>query len=335
MHLLSESRLKKIMSSGEKKIAVIGDLMVDRYLWGDVSRISPEAPVPIINIEEEEVRFGGAANVANNLIGLGAMPILVGVVGNDNWGEVFRNKLTEKGLPAGGVVVDPDRPTTIKTRIIGNNQHIARVDREKVADVADQNQEKILLFLKETIQEIDAIILQDYNKGLLVPGYISKIVQLANNYNKFITVDPKFRNFFEFHNVTVFKPNKKETEAALAMHLTTKNNLVEAGNILLERLNAIAVLVTLGKEGMALFKRGEKVTFVETRARKVADVSGAGDTVIATLTYALAAGASITESVTLANYAAGLVCEEVGVVPVQGDKLLGAILRNQKKNPSD
>lgn len=323
------------MSSGEKRIAVIGDLMVDRYLWGDVSRISPEAPVPIINIEEEEIRFGGAANVANNLIGLGATPILVGVVGNDTWGEVFRNKLTEKGLPSGGVVVDSDRPTTIKTRIIGNNQHIARVDREKVADVADQNQEKILKFLKENIQEIDAIILQDYNKGLLVPGYISKIVQLANSYNKFITVDPKFRNFFEFRNVTVFKPNKKETEAALAMHLATQNNLVEAGHILLEKLNATAVLVTLGKEGMALFRKGEKVTFVETRARKVADVSGAGDTVIATLTYALAAGASITESVTLANYAAGLVCEEVGVVPVQGDKLFGAILRNQKKNPSD
>jgi rfaE bifunctional protein kinase chain/domain len=334
MLFLSESRLKKIMSSSEKKIAVIGDLMIDRYLWGDVSRISPEAPVPIINIEEEEIRFGGAANVANNLIGLGAIPILVGVVGDDIWGEVFRNKLSEKGLPGGGVVVDINRPTTIKTRIIGNNQHIARVDREKVEAVADENQNKILKFLKENIQEIDAIILQDYNKGLLVPGYISKIIQLANSFDKFITVDPKFKNFFEFHDVTVFKPNKKETEEALAMHLTTRNDLIEAGNILLEKLNADAVLITRGKEGMALFKKNEEVTFIDTRARKVADVSGAGDTVIATLTYALAADASITESVTLANYAAGLVCEEVGVVPVQGDKLYEAIMKNQGKNES-
>jgi len=327
----TESRLKEIFDQGhQKKILVLGDLMLDRYLWGKVSRISPEAPVPIINIEEEEIRFGGAGNVANNLIGLGAVPVITGVVGNDDSGRVFRSILLEKQLNDRGLIVDEWRPTTMKTRIIGNDQHIARVDREKTLPIIPEVQTKIFTFVKEVIPDTEAIIIQDYNKGVLVADLIHNVINLANQHSNFVTSDPKFDNFWEFKGVTVFKPNKKEAEQALAMRIQTDEDMVTAGKKLIDKLEAQAVLITRGKEGMALFERNHPYKFLPTRARKVADVSGAGDTVIATLTFALAAKATMEEAVTLANYSAGLVCEEVGVVPVNGKKLVQSILRNQE-----
>lgn len=326
-------RLREIMSAGVgKRILIVGDLMLDRYLWGNVSRISPEAPVPIINIEDgdEEVRFGGAANVANNVIGLCGEPVLVGTVGNDAWGEVFRQKLSQQNLIPDGLITDPSRPTTLKTRIIGNNQHIARVDREKILPIDASVQSRIFRFIQGIIHDIDAIILEDYNKGVLVPELVHKIIDLANRHQKIITVDPKFDNFFEFRNVVLFKPNKKETEEALAMRLDSQESIERAGNMLLERLNAGAVLITLGSRGMALFRKNKPAAFEGTRAREVADVSGAGDTVIATVSFALAAGATIKEAVTLANFAAGVVCEEVGAVPIQHDQLIEAVLQRSR-----
>lgn len=321
-------RLREIIRKGAgKRILVVGDLMIDRYLWGNVSRISPEAPVPIINIEDDEVRFGGAANVANNLIGLKAEPVLVGTVGNDQWGEVFRKRLVEKRLFPGGLIPDASRPTSIKTRIIGNNQHIARVDREKTFPIDHPVQDKIFHFIENILDKIDAIILEDYNKGVLVPELVKKIIDLANENNKIITVDPKFDNFFEFRDVTLFKPNKKETAEALAMRLDSEENLIQAGNTLLEKLNAQAVLITLGARGMALFRKDKPASFEGTRAREVADVSGAGDTVIATVTFALAAGATMKEAVTMANFAAGVVCQEVGVVPIRSEELVKAMVK--------
>lgn len=326
----SESRLQEILERGRgKRLMVVGDLMVDRYLWGTVSRLSPEAPVPIINIEDEEIRFGGAANVANNVIGLGATPIVVGVVGKDHWGQIFKSMLRDRNLWADGLVEDGSRPTTLKTRIIGNNQHIARVDREIVAPIHGEIQKKILQFVTDQIDSVDAIILQDYNKGILVPPLIHQIVDLAGKYGVPITVDPKFDNFLEYRNVTLFKPNKRETEEALAIRLHNEAGIREAGVRLIDQLNARAVLITLGERGMALFEDNGQVAFTGTRARKVADVSGAGDTVIATVTFALAAGANMREAVTLANYAAGVVCEEVGVVPINRDVLKKTILMNQ------
>ena len=332
MLTFSAQRLHHIMDAGRnKRIMVIGDVMVDRYLWGTVTRLSPEAPVPIINIDDEEIRFGGAANVANNIISLGAEPVVVGVVGNDHWGKVFKNMLLEKQLTADGLIVDTSRPTTLKTRIIGNNQHIARVDREQTSPVAPQVQERIFRFIQEQIDRVDGIILQDYNKGVLVPQLIHRVIDLAQQKGTIITVDPKFENFFEYHKVTLFKPNKREVEEALATRLIDKNKISEAGLRLLHTLQAQAVLITLGEKGMVLFEKGDKISFSGTRARKVADVSGAGDTVIATVTFALAAGASMREAVTLANFAAGVVCEEVGVVPVARDNLIQAVLTNQHR----
>lgn len=323
-------RLREIMATGvRKKILIVGDLMLDRYLWGNVSRISPEAPVPIINIEDEdeEVRFGGAANVANNVIGLRGEPVLVGTVGEDSWGEVFRQKLSQKNLIPDGLIADSSRPTTIKTRIIGNNQHIARVDREKILPIDASVQNRIFRFIEGIINDIDAIILEDYNKGVLVPELVRNIIDLANRRQKIITVDPKFDNFFAFRNVTLFKPNKKETEEALAMRLDSDQSIEQAGNMLLEKLPAGAVLITLGARGMALFRKNKPAVFEGTRAREVADVSGAGDTVIATVSFALAAGATIKEAVTLANFAAGVVCEEVGAVPIGHEQLVEAVLK--------
>jgi len=324
---LSKDRVEKILGGGKgKRILVLGDLMIDRYLWGNVTRISPEAPVPIINIEDEEIRFGGAANVANNLIGLEAEPLLVGTVGDDHWGEVFREMLHQQSLVAEGLVTDPRRPTTIKTRIIGNNQHIARVDREKAFRISPETRERILTFIHSVISEVDAVILEDYNKGVLIPSLVKDVIALANRHDKIITVDPKFDNFLSYRNVTLFKPNKKETEEALAMRLATKTDIRKAGMLLLKKLRAQSVLITLGENGMALFREDGAVSFSETRARQVADVSGAGDTVIATLTCALSAGATLEEAASLANFAAGVVCEEVGVVPIRLSQLKQAVL---------
>lgn len=330
MHKFSEERIREIAENiSGKQILVLGDLMVDRYLWGKVTRISPEAPVPIINIAEEEVRFGGAANVANNLINLGARPVLVGVVGNDPWGETFRRLLMEKDLPSLGLITDDSRPTTVKTRIIGNNQHVARVDREQVRAIPDEVQQQLLEYVEKILPDIDALILQDYNKGVLTPQLVRKVIELANGHKKIITVDPKFDNFLTFENVTLFKPNKKETEEALAVRINSRDDLRRAGKKLFERMHPRSVLITLGEDGVALFENENDVVFMGTRARKVSDVSGAGDTVIATVTAALAGGAALKEAVTLANFAAGIVCEEVGVVPIRKEKLIRSVLAHQ------
>ncbi|MEJ2050011.1 MAG: D-glycero-beta-D-manno-heptose-7-phosphate kinase [Calditrichota bacterium] len=326
----SEKRLLEIAEKAhQNRIIVFGDLMVDQYLWGNVSRISPEAPVPIINISSEQVRFGGAANVAFNIIGLKANPLLIGVLGDDRMGHIFQDMLKQSNLSNEGIVMVPGRPTTVKTRIIGNNQHVARVDQESVEQISSEIQEQLYKIFVSQIENVAAIVIEDYNKGVVAPQLVKHVSELAERNDKIITVDPKFENFFAFKNVTVFKPNVKETEEALAMRIRDDETLTSAGKKLLSMLNAKAVLVTRGSRGMALFEKSGDHDFIETQARKVADVSGAGDTVIATLTFALSGGSSIKEAVTLSNYAAGIVCEEVGVVPVNLENLIEVVLRKQ------
>jgi len=330
---LKEDRLKKITGKAKKeKILVFGDLMVDEYLWGQVTRISPEAPVPIINISSAQMRFGGAANVAFNLLGLEQQPLLVGLIGEDRMGEQFLEMLAKNNLPSNGILQWKKRSTTVKTRIIGNNQHIARVDQEDVEPISTDLQEKLFELVLENIEDVSAIIIQDYNKGVVVPQLVGHIIELAERNGKIVTVDPKFENFFAYKNATLFKPNTKEVEEALAIRIRDEKDLLQAGKELLTRLNNQAVLITRGAHGMALFEKNGDYAFVETKARNVADVSGAGDTVIATLTYALTGGANMKEAVTLSNFAAGLVCEEVGVVPVQLKKLITSVVKNQTEN---
>ncbi len=300
--------------------------MLDRYYWGSVARISPEAPVPVVEVESESTRLGGAANVANNIASLGGIPVMVGVIGNDDDGEVLQGLIKEYGFPTDGIVVDASRPTTVKTRVIAHHQHVVRVDKEVKQDVSESIQAKLLDVLKRHIGLLDAIVLEDYNKGVIVKNLIGEIILLARKNGTIITVDPKFNNFFEYKHVTVFKPNRKETEEALSCRLEDMASVEQAGRMLVERLEADHVLLTLGERGMSLFDRRGSVTHVPTTARKVADVSGAGDTVISTLTMALAAGADVKEASTLANVAGGIVCGEVGIVPIDPKLLRSTVL---------
>ncbi|HVN47993.1 MAG TPA: D-glycero-beta-D-manno-heptose-7-phosphate kinase [Bacteroidota bacterium] len=320
-------RLQTIFNAfAGKRIAVIGDLMLDRYFWGTVSRLSPEAPVPIVEVEEESVRLGGAANVANNIASLGGTPLLVGVVGNDSGAEFMRSLVKEKKFPATGLVVDATRPTTMKTRVIAHNQHVVRVDQETKNDISQEIEHTILHVLKNDIDSIDGIILEDYNKGVMTNNLIKEVVRLAAAHKKVVTVDPKFNNFFEYHGVTVFKPNRKEMEEAIGRKLHDFDEMKLVAFELLKKIQAKNILLTLGDKGMMLVEESGDSAYVETKARTVADVSGAGDTVIATLTMALVAGASVREAAMLANYAGGIVCGEVGIVPIDKNNLFDTII---------
>jgi len=328
---ISNKRLDELKKSfGGKRIAVVGDMMLDGYYWGDVKRISPEAPVPVLEVEDEFFRFGGAANVAYNILTLGGIPVPVGVIGNDTYGQIFSSLIKEKKIEDEGIIIDNERPTTTKTRIIADNQHIVRIDKESKAYISSKIEEKISIFLASTIDNLDGIILQDYNKGILTPSLISKIISIANKKNILITVDPKFDNFFEYKNVTVFKPNRKETETVLGTRIKDDEDISSAGRNLLHKLNSKYVLLTLGEGGIAVFEKDDKERRMPTKARKVADVSGAGDTVISTLTIGLAAGADIYEACYLANYAAGVVCGEVGIVPIEKGRLFDTILKDKE-----
>lgn len=328
---LSENRLIELKNNFKgKRIAVIGDMMLDIYFWGDVKRISPEAPVPIVEVENEFFRFGGAANCALNISTLSGIPEPIGVIGYDSFGTIFTSLLSESNISSKGIVVDETRPTTAKTRVIADKQHVVRIDKESKLSLNSKLIEKMIKHLEELIDFLDGIIIQDYNKGVLSEQLIDKIIKLAQLKNVIVTVDPKFHNFFAYKNVTVFKPNRKEAEDVLGMKIKSDEDISLAGKILLEKLNAKNVLLTLGSEGIAVFEKGKSEKRMPTKARKVADVSGAGDTVISTLTMALASGADIIEASYLANYAAGIVCEEVGIVPIESDKLFNTIIQENK-----
>jgi len=322
---LSQARLQKLKKNFKgKKIAVIGDMMLDCYFWGEVKRISPEAPVPVVEVDNEFYRFGGAANCALNISRLSGVPVPVGIIGKENYGSIFLSLLDEASIDASGILVDDSRPTTAKTRVIADSQHVVRIDKESKEYISAETQKKILEYLESHFKSLHGIILQDYNKGMLPPKLIQKIISLANKHNILITVDPKFNNFFSYKNVTVFKPNRKEAGDILGMQIKTDADVTAAGKKLLSKLNAKYVLLTLGEGGIAVFEKGKEYR-MPTKARKVADVSGAGDTVISTLTMALAAGANILEASYLANYAGGLVCEEVGIIPIELDKLFQTV----------
>jgi rfaE bifunctional protein kinase chain/domain len=327
----SEVRIKKLFGQFRgKRIGVVGDMMLDRYYWGTISRISPEAPVPVVEVESQSTRLGGAANVANNIASLGGVPLMIGVIGDDNGGKRLRSLVEEAGFPTSGLIVDKSRPTTTKTRVIAHSQHVVRIDQEVKDDIGNEAQEEILGTLRKELSNLDAIILEDYNKGVIVKNLIHEISAIARKARKPVTVDPKFNNFFEYKNVTVFKPNRKETEEALGRRLADLRSIEEAGWDLMKRLETDNVLLTLGERGMSLFERGGEVTHVSTRAKHVADVSGAGDTVISTLTMAIVAGATVREASALANIAGGVVCGEVGIVPIQPQSLLNAVLETQR-----
>lgn len=325
---VTKKRLKKILEKAKKnRIAVIGDVMLDKYVYGTITRISPEAPVPVVEIEKTEYKLGGAANVANNIKALDAEPVLIGVIGNDHDSKYFLEVMKSLNLITNGIFKESGRPTTSKTRVIAHSQHVLRVDSEVKYDISEQTELKIYNFFKKNIKQFEAVIFQDYNKGVLKKELINKILNLSKKNNIPVYVDPKFQNFFEYKNVTVFKPNRKETADILAMKIDGDESVKTAGKILLEKLECEYLVLTRGEKGMMLFDKENDKTVVlniPTKARKVADVSGAGDTVIATLAVMLSGGANIKEAVSLANLAAGIVCEEVGIIPIYKNALLNS-----------
>jgi D-beta-D-heptose 7-phosphate kinase/D-beta-D-heptose 1-phosphate adenosyltransferase len=307
------------------RVVVIGDLMLDVYLYGRIDRISPEAPVPVLNAGGESIMLGGAANVAGNIRALGGHPVLVGVVGNDESADKLRSVLKELGLDDRGLIVDESRPTTRKTRVIADRQQVIRVDREENRDIDRKIANRILSFVEEAMESADAMLLQDYNKGTLTPDIIGPVIQLATERGKIINVDPKFHNFFEFKRATLFKPNIREMEVAFGSVHADDRGLEKMMIELRNRVESRHVLLTCGKDGMVLLDESGKFHRIPAVSREVYDVSGAGDTVISTVTLALASGGDALESSVLANYAAGVEIQRSGVRTVSQDEIIEAI----------
>src|ERR1035437_2306361 len=248
---ISKERLAQIRNSfNGLKIAIVGDMMLDCYFRGEVKRISPEAPVPVLEVENEFFRFGGAANVVLNILKLGGIPFPIGVIGNDNEGRIFTSLAGDSKINLSGLMIDENRPTTTKTRVIAHNQHVVRIDKESKKYLSSEIQEKLVKYIEDNLDNLDAIILQDYNKGVLTPSLIEKITSLASDKNILITVDPKFNNFFLFKNVTVIKPNRKEAEEVLGMKLRNDEDITIAGIRILEKTNAANVVLTLSEDGI-------------------------------------------------------------------------------------
>ena len=317
MKPFTQNRLDALFAAfSDKTVMVIGDLMLDRYLWGKVSRISPEAPVPVVDIESESSRLGGAANVSYNVLSLGVRVVPLGIVGNDAEGELIKRMFQEKGFPTEGILTDANRFTTVKTRVIAHHQHVVRTDRKIREGISIAVQDKLMDHFERRLDGLDGIILEDYNKGLLVPEFIGRVIARAREKGKMVFVDPKYDHFFEYRGVTLFKPNRKEAFDRLGIKLDSEDAFRSALKRLMDELDCRVVLITLGEEGMILQERGREIMRVPTRAVKVHDVSGAGDTVIAAMAVVMSAGGSAEEAATIANQAAGIVCGEVGIVPV-------------------
>lgn len=312
----------------QQRILVVGDVMIDAYMRGSVTRVSPEAPVPIVNLKKTEDRLGGAANVALNLASLGAEPILCSIVGDDNGARTFFELLKNRGLSEMGILKSPQRMTTIKTRVIGNNQHLLRIDEEILEDITKEEEQQFIERVKHLLDNgIHAMIIEDYNKGLLTPTVIETIIALANDRKIPVTVDPKKDNFFAYKNVTLFKPNLKELKegvGASGLNVNDRALFETAVEQVEAKLNNEITLVTLSENGVFVKNRKEK-KYIPAHIRNIADVSGAGDTVIAVATLCLAAGLEIGVLADIANLSGGLVCEVSGVVPIDGELLKAEI----------
>jgi len=306
------------------KILVVGDIMLDRFIWGKVSRISPEAPVPVVVVEHENHLLGGAANVVNNIHSLGGKVSLCGVVGDDETGQTIISLLKKIGIGTDGVFIEPGRQTTVKTRIFAQTQQVVRIDRETTDHLKTGTFRDLSEFLKKKTGEFDGVILSDYGKGLLTGELIRRTIRKAKEMKKVVLVDPKPKNFSFYKGATVVTPNTKEAGEGSGIPISDELSLKKAGRKLLRKLKCEALVVTRGEEGMAIFEPHQEF-FVHTVAKEVYDVTGAGDTVIGTIAMALATGANVIDAVRLANYAAGIVVEKKGTATVHREELIKTI----------
>lgn len=334
---------KKIISNFKKsKILVVGDLILDEFIYGEVERISPEAPVPVVWANKRKYLPGGACNVASNITSLGARVSLVGVVGKDNYARQLISELEKRRIQTQGIFTDEKRPTTLKTRIIGGHQQIVRVDCEDRDLLSGVLTKKMAEFIISRLKDFNCLIIEDYGKGVINQALLNSIRSVDRQNNKIITVDPKEDHFALYRNlkITAITPNRKETENAIRNikisdsqnklkiyhdRLTTSHDIDLAGAELLKYLGAKAVLITLGESGMRLFENGKKPFHIDTVAKEVFDVSGAGDTVIASFTLALAAGANLKQAAIISNFAAGIVVGKMGVATLSSQELLNSI----------
>ncbi len=311
-----------------KKILVVGDVILDRYIFGKVNRISPEAPVPIVEVQDETFLLGGATNVANNIVSLGGTASIAGIVGKDSAGRLLRRLLEERSIDTEGLIED-SRHTTVKTRVIAHNQQVVRFDREDKKRLDGKNLVTFQNYLKKAVQGHDAIIVSDYKKGVVSSALIKALVKYAKQRDLFIAVDPKVGHFHFYKNVSLITPNIMEASQGSGVEIKDEDSLMKAGKALISRLSCRYVLITRGEAGMSLFERDIKreisVTHIPTVAKKVFDVTGAGDTVIAAYTLAYSVGASALDSALIANHAAGIVVGEVGTATVTPDKLLQSL----------
>jgi D-glycero-beta-D-manno-heptose-7-phosphate kinase len=319
---LERARLAELLERmRDRRVVVVGDAMLDVYLRGDVDRISPEAPVPVVRVRERRFALGGAANVVQNVVASGARCTLVAAIGRDDAGNRLRRMLEE--LPSDiSALVELERPTTTKTRLLARSQQVVRFDEEEDDDVPGDQVSHLLAAIERCAADADALVIEDYNKGVLVPAVIEAVMHHGSRRSIPIVVDPKYRNFFSYRGATIFKPNRRELESALGagVHLDDASALPAT----LGRLGVEHLLLTLGERGMALVSHGDSVRRIPTTAREVYDVVGAGDTVTAYLATALAAGATAFEAATVANFAAGVEVGKLGAATVSPAELLDA-----------
>ncbi len=299
--------------------------MIDEFVWGEVSRISPEAPVPVVNVTGETLRLGGAANVASNIQSLEGKALISGMVGNDWTGEKILKEIKLLGIDTGGIIKKKGKLTTRKTRIIAHNQQVVRYDRENTSKIENAEIQRIITYLKKNLTNINAIIISDYGKGVISQGLMEKISLIARKNNKIVIVDPKTNNFSIYSRVTGITPNREEISKATGVEINNENDLLKAGKILLGTLNYESVLITRGDKGMTLLEKNGELFHTPAIAKEVYDVTGAGDTVIGVLTLALAAGASWKTAILISNYAASIVVGKIGTATLTREELKNAI----------
>lgn len=322
----SPSSLRRhIQRFPQASVLVIGDLILDHYVWGRVSRISPEAPVPVVHVESESMRLGGAANVFNNVLALGGKADLCGMIGSDEAGRLLLKELGGKRARHGGIVTDADRPTIKKSRIIAHNQQVVRYDVERKGEIKPQLQKRILRYVESRLRDVTCLVVSDYAKGVVTASIMADLVRLAALRKVPVIVDPKVEHFSFYKGVTVITPNHLEATQAAGLHGDGDPTIQEAGETIRQRLGCQSVLITRGEKGMSLFESRNEAWHIPTQARQVYDVTGAGDTVVGTLALALSVGASMREAATLANYAAGIVVGMVGTATVSTKQLSEAL----------
>ena len=331
IRMRQRKKLESVLKSFPRvKLLVVGDIMMDRFIWGKVSRISPEAPVPVIIAETEDFNLGGAANVAHNIRSLGGTASLCGIVGDDENGRKIYRRIVERGIQTQGIIFEQGRQTTVKTRIIAHHPHyqqLVRVDRETTDRPKISTFRSLAKFLTEKMEDFDGIVISDYGKGLLTGRLIQTIVKNAKKSKKLIMVDPKLKNFFSYKGATVITPNTNEASEASRIPVTDQFSVEKMGRNLLRRLKCNALVITQGEKGMTIFEPHQKPYRVPTVAKEVYDVTGAGDTVIGTMALALGTGprVSVKDAASIANYAAGIVVGKVGTAIVSNEELLKVI----------